>query len=298
MPFFFPLANINRTHPVSYSLKNLSENNAEGSLTFYPVHTSKEALRERSHQVVEAMMDIERERSQARNDSNREDTQLFTRLQVQNMLEMALQIGLDSLPIAAQHFGNREAAGDTRTEPENGAAATTPEDQTAGMTPDGTDGVTPSTEAAAADTDGSLTPENNLATIPKSVTLPAQPSQTALGTQQVLLKKASEVLLKTDGRGTLIYIRFDPRNLPQGTGQVPVARVEVSAPSTFSINIEDPRDIPFTTPSTLPANIETIHNMQATTPSTFPVNIDDLLCFDSGDFNPEWLKGVDATMET
>lgn len=244
------------------------------------------------------MMDIEYYQFEARNGPSSQDAHLFTRLQVQEMLDKALQIGLDSLPIAAQHFGHREPAENTRTEPESGAAATTPEDEAAGGTPDGTDTVTPNTQATTAETEGSSTPENNLVTIPKSVTPQAQPSQTALGTQQVLLQKASEVLLETDGRGTLIYIRFDPRNLPQATGQVPVARVEVSAPSTFSINIQDPRDMPFTAPPTLPANIENPHNVQATTPSTFPVNVDDLLCADFGDFNPEWLKGMDSAMET
>lgn len=289
---------MNRTRPVSYTVTNLSKCTAHSELTFYPVHTSNEELKERCHQVVKAMMDLEHDRSQAWSGSSSQDIHLFTRLQVQEMLDKALQIGLDSLPIAAQHFGNREAAEDTRTEPENGAAATTPEDETAGTTPDVTDGVTPNTQATAAETEGSSTPENNLVTIPKSVTPQAQPSQTALGTQQVFLQKASEVLLETDGRGTLIYIRFDPRNVPQGTGQVPVARVEVSAPSTFSINIEDPRDMQHTAPLTLPANIENPHNVQATTPSIFPVNIDDPLCLDFDGFDPEWLKGMGATVET
>lgn len=270
---------------------------AERQLTLNPVHTSNEELKERCHQVVEAMMDLESERSQARSGpSNRHDNQLFNRVQVQEMLDKALQIGLDSLPIAAQHFGKREAAEETYTEPQTSAAATTPEHGATGPSPDGADGGTPNTQAAAAETEGSATPENNLLTIPKSVTPQAQTSQAVLGAQQIL-RNTSEVLLETNGQSTIINIRLTPKQTTQTTGQAPVARVEVSAPSTFSTNIEDLRDMQLAAPPTLPADLENPHNVQATAPWTFSGDVDYLLSFDSSDF-AEWPEGMGEAMET
>lgn len=187
-------------------------------------------------------MDLECERAQARDRSSREDTQLFTRLQVQDMLDKALQIGLDSLLIVAQHFGKREDVEETNTEPQTGAAATTPEDEAAGRTPDGSDGVTPNTEAAAAETEGSSTPENTLSMIPKVVTPQPWPFQIAPGAQQTFLQNSSDVPLENNGEDILISIVFKPRNTLQATDQAPVARVQVTTPSTFSVKIEDMRD--------------------------------------------------------
>ncbi|KAL2280361.1 hypothetical protein FJTKL_12601 [Diaporthe vaccinii] len=210
-----------------------------------PFHTSNEALKERCHQVVEAMMDLECERAQARDCSSHEDTQLFTRPQVQDMLDKALQIGLDSLPIVAQHFGRREAVEATNTEPQTGAEATTPEDEAAGPAPDRADGVTPNTEAAATETEGSLTPENTLPRIPKAVTPQTGPFQFTLDAQQTSLQQYSDVLLENSRQINFISIQFNPRNTPQATDQASVARVQVTAPSTFSVKIGDPYNLDF-----------------------------------------------------
>lgn len=153
---------MSRTLPVSYTFIRLAKHRVEMELIFYPVHTSNEALKERCHRVVEALINLECEQTQARDCSSREDTQLFTRLQVQEMLDMALHIGLESLPIAAQHFGKREAIEATHTEPQTGAAATTSTDKVAGPAPDGFDVVNPSIEVAAAETGGSPSPKSPL----------------------------------------------------------------------------------------------------------------------------------------
>ncbi|KAK7706387.1 hypothetical protein SLS64_007727 [Diaporthe eres] len=164
---------------------------------------------------------------------------------VQDMLDKALQIGLDSLPIVAQHFGKREAVEATNTEPQTGAEATIPEDEAAGPAPDRTDGVTPNTEAAATETEGSSTPENTLPRIPKAVTPQTAPFQVALDAQQTALQKYSDVLLENNWQSNFISIEFKRRNTLQATDQASVARVQVTAPSTYSVHIGDPYTLEF-----------------------------------------------------
>lgn len=185
-------------------------------------------------------MGLERGQAQARDCSSREDTQLFTRLQVKEMLEKALHIGLDSLPSDAQHFGQRKVVEATPTEPQTSGAA--PEDEAAGPTPNGSDGVTPNTEAAAAETDGTSTPENTLSSIPKAVTPQPCPCQVAADAQQRPLHHSTEVPLENNGHSISISIEFKPRPWFQATDQAQVGSVRVTAPPTFSVNFEDTRD--------------------------------------------------------
>lgn len=192
------------------------------------------------------MMDLECKRSQAEIGSSHQETQLFTHLKVQEMLKKALRIGLESLPIAAQHFGECEAAEETDHEPQTGAATTTPEDEDAEPTPDGSKGATPNIEAAAAETVESSTPENTLLIIPKSVTPQPRPSQTAFDAQRIPLKNSSEVLLENDGQYYRISIDFNPIKKDQATGQALKARVEVTAPAIYSVKIGDPEVVEVT----------------------------------------------------
>ncbi|KAK2605432.1 hypothetical protein N8I77_008269 [Diaporthe amygdali] len=208
-----------------------------------PFHTTNEALKERCHQVVEAMLGLECERAQARDCSSREDTQLFTRLQVKEMLEKALQIGSDSLPFDAQHFGKRKVVEATHTEPQTSGTATTPEDEVAGPTPNRSDGVTPNSEGVAAETEGTSTPENTLSSIPKAVTPQPCPFQVAVDAQQIPLHSSSEVPLENNGQSIFISIELKPKKRFQATGQTLVGWVQVTAPSVFSINIKDVRDL-------------------------------------------------------
>lgn len=229
--------------PCKLHFHKMAKHSVKIELIFYPVHTSKETLKERCYRVVEALMNLEYDRTQARDCSSREDIQLFTRPRVQEMLGMALYIGLESLPIAAQHFGIREAVEATHTEPQTGAVATTPTDKASEPAPDGSDVITPSTEAAAAETEGSSTPRTPLPRVPKAVTPQASPLQNALDAQQTLPQKSSDAPLEINGETTVISIGIKPRNNLQATDQAPVARVQVTAPSTFSVNIEKLRDL-------------------------------------------------------
>lgn len=188
-------------------------------------------------------MDVECERAQARDRSSREDTQLFTPLQVQEMLDKALQTGLDSLPIAAQHFGRREAVEATQIEPEAGAAATALEEEAAIPTADGSHEVAPNTAAVAAETGESSNPGNMLSSIPNAVTSQPWPLQVAPDAQQTFLQTSSYVLLENNGQSTSVSIELKLRNTIHPAPPHAVARVQVTALSTVSVKIEDPRDL-------------------------------------------------------
>lgn len=187
------------------------------------------------------MMDLECEGAQGQDYSKRGATPLFTYDQVRKMLGKALHIGLDSLPSAAQHFGEREAVEATDTEPQTGTAATTPEDEAAGPSSDGSNAVTPNTETVSAETNGSATPENTLPMIPKTAATP-QPPPVPIAlqdTRQTFLQQTSDVLLMNNGNVPWVTIWFTPKDPLQVTDQVPVARVQVATPSTFSAKIEE-----------------------------------------------------------
>lgn len=206
--------------------------NEQRDLTFPPVHVSNEALKERCHQLLEGIM---------QEHSSRGEIPPFTYEQVRKMLEKARHIGLDSLPRAAQHFGRREAVEATDTEPQTGTATTTSEDEAAGPSSDGSDAVTPNTETASAETNGSSTPENTVPMIPKTTaTSQRSPAPIALPhTQQIVLQKSSDVLLNNNGNPFSVSIWFTQKGPPQATDQAAVARVKVEAPSTFKVMIED-----------------------------------------------------------
>lgn len=226
------------TLPVSLVI--LRKYNEQRWLTFSRVHPSNEALEERCHQVLEGMMDLEREEAQGQEHSGRGATPLFTEDQVRKMLGKALHIGLHSLPSAAQDFGKRGAV-EATAEPQTSNAATTPEDEAAGPSSDGSDAVTPNTQTASAETNGSATPENTLPMIPKTAATP-QPPPVPIAlqdTRQTFLQQTSDVLLMNNGNVPWIAIWFTPKLPLQATDQAPVARVQVTAPSTFSVKIEE-----------------------------------------------------------
>ncbi|KAG6357156.1 hypothetical protein INS49_015033 [Diaporthe citri] len=189
-----------------------------------PFYMSNEALKERCHHIVEAMMDLECERAQARDCPSRENTQFFTRLQVQETLDKALLVGLDSLPIVAQQSERCRSDHTGR--------------RTAGPTPGGFDGITPNTEAAAAETEESSTPENTLSMIPKAVTPQPLPFQIALDAQQTL-QKSSDVPLENNGQSTFISIELNReiRFKQLSRHQWPGCKLRLC-----SVKIEDPRD--------------------------------------------------------
>lgn len=185
-------------------------------------------------------MDLEWERAQGQDYSSRGATPLFTKDQVRKMLGKALHIGLDSLPSAAQHFGKRGAV-ETTTEPQTGHAATTSRDEAAGLSPDGSEAATTSTCTASAETNGSSTPENALPMIPKTAATP-QPSPVPIALQdtgQTFLQQTSDVLLMNNGNVPWVAVWFTPKDPLQAIDQAPVARVQVTAPSTFSVKIEE-----------------------------------------------------------
>lgn len=180
------------------------------------------------------MMDLEMERLKQEDASIGQDTPLFTAQKVQQLLEKALRIGLDSVPVVAQQFGNITAGEQPEVdvpinvEPQLNAAMHAPEFHLPN-------------QAAGLDVDESAPPENALWQTSNALSPQPHAFQIPGVASQIPLDSVSEVSLN-EFFSTLISVEIKPRPPLQPGQYISVARVKVTAPSSFSIRILHPND--------------------------------------------------------